>query len=393
MNTGNKNILAVNGGSSSIKFSLYDAGDPPSKWLSGKITRIGLKDAKLTFTNNRNNTKDELPVNAPGLAEAADFLAVWLQKQEGTTPLAAVGHRVVHGLERRHASVIDDGLLGELQKISGYDPDHLPGEIALIRQFGKSWPDIPQIACFDTAFHSSLPPVARLLPIPRRFAAEGCQRYGFHGLSYSFIIEELMRIAAAPVARGRVIIAHLGSGGSLAAVKNAVSIDTTMGFTPVGGIVMGTRPGDVDPGVWWWLLQKERLDAEQFSRLINRECGLLGVSETSPDMQDLLEKESEDIRAAEAVALFCYQVKKTIGAYTAVLGGLDTLVFTGGIGEKSAAIRSRICAGLDYLGIQLAQRANAQNELFISTEDTPVGVYAIPTDEEWMIAKTVKNFL
>lgn len=399
MNTGSKNILAVNGGSSSIKFSLYGAGEPLSKWLSGKITRIGLKDAKLTFTNSRNNTKDEVPVEnevplaVVGLSEAADVLTDWLQKQEGAMPLAAIGHRVVHGLQHRHASVIDAGLLQELQSISGYDPDHLPGEIALIRQFAKVYPDIPQIACFDTAFHSELPPVARLLPIPRRYAAAGLQRYGFHGLSYSYIMEELMRIAGAPVARGRVIIAHLGSGASLAAVKNGISVDTTMGFTPVGGIVMGTRPGDVDPGVWWWLLEKEGLDAGQFSHLINQECGLLGISETSPDMQDLLEKESHDPRAAEAVALFCYQVKKAIGAYTAVLGGLDTLVFTGGIGEKSSAIRSRVCAGFDYLGIQLAQRANAQNELFISTLDTRVGVYAIPTDEEWMIAKTVKNLL
>ena len=393
MNTGNKNILAVNGGSSSIKFSLYTAGDPPAKWLSGKITRIGLKDAKLTFTNNRNNTGDELPVDAAGLSEAADLLAGWLQKQDGAMPLAAVGHRVVHGLEHRHATIIDAALLQELESITGYDPDHLPGEIELIRQFGSVFPDLPQIACFDTAFHSTLPPVARLLPIPRRYTSAGLQRYGFHGLSYSYIMEELMRIAGAPVAGGRVVVAHLGSGASLAAVKDGISVDTTMGFTPVGGIVMGTRPGDVDPGVWWWLLEKERLDPGKFSHLINQECGLLGISETSPDMQDLLDKESHDPRAAEAVALFCYQVKKTIGAFTAVLGGLDTLVFTGGIGERSAAIRSRVCSGLDYLGIELNQRANAKNELFLSREDTRVGVYAIPTDEEWMIAKTVKNFL
>ncbi|HXB09178.1 MAG TPA: acetate/propionate family kinase [Puia sp.] len=393
MNTGNKNILAVNGGSSSIKFSLYAAGDLPAKWLSGKITRIGLQDAELTFTNTRNNKKDKLPVEAAGLSEAADLLVGWLRQQEGAMPLAAVGHRVVHGLGHRQASVIDDALLTELESISGYDPDHLPGEIELIRQFGSRYPNLLQVACFDTAFHSSLPPVARLLPIPRRYASAGLQRYGFHGLSYTYIMEELLRIAGAPVAGGRVILAHLGSGASLAAVKDGISVDTTMGFTPVGGIVMGTRPGDVDPGVWWWLLDKERLDPGKFSHLINQECGLLGISETSPDMQDLLEKESHDPRAAEAVSLFCYQVKKTIGAYSAVLGGLDTLVFTGGIGERSAAIRSRICSGLGYLGIELNQRANAHDELFLSAEDTPVGVYAIPTDEEWMIAKTVKHFL
>ncbi|HEY4107636.1 acetate/propionate family kinase [Puia sp.] len=393
MNTRNKNILAVNGGSSSIKFSLYSGDDPPVKWLSGKITRIGLVNTELTFTNKRTEKNGRLPVKASGIAEAAGTLADWLQEVEGVMPLAAIGHRVVHGLQHRQAALVDDALLDDLRRISAYDPDHLPGEIELIRCFGDRYPHLPQIACFDTAFHSSLPPVARVLPIPRRYAAAGLQRYGFHGLSYSYILEELMRIAGARVANGAVVLAHLGNGASLAAIKDGVSVDTTMGFTPVGGIVMGTRPGDLDPGVLWWLLDKEKLGADGFSQLINRECGLLGVSETSPDMQDLLEKESSDPRAAEAIALFCYQVKKTIGAYSAVLGGLDTVVFTGGIGERSPAIRSRICSGLGYLGIGLNQRANSHNDLFLSADDTRVGVYAIPTDEEWMIAKTVKHFL
>jgi acetate kinase len=393
MHTGNKNILAVNGGSSSIKFSLYTAEDPPVKWLSGKITRIGLPDTELTFTNSRTNTTHKLPVEASGLTGAAAFLVGWLEQQEGVLPLAAVGHRVVHGGQRRQASAVDDALMDDLRTISSYDPDHLPGEIELIRIFREHDPQLPQIACFDTAFHSTLPRVARQLPIPRRYESEGIQRYGFHGLSYSYILEELTRIAGAPVAGGSVILAHLGNGASLAAVKDGRSIDTTMGFTPVGGVVMGTRPGDLDPGVLWWLMDREKLSADQLSHWINKECGLLGVSETSPDMQDLLEKESHDPRAAEAVALFCYQVKKTIGAYSAVLGGLDTLVFTGGIGEKSAAVRSRICSGLGYLGIELNQRANAHNDLFLSAEDTRVGVYAIPTDEESIIARTVKHFL
>jgi len=393
MNTGNKNILAVNGGSSSIKFSLYTGEEPPARWLSGKITRIGLADAELTFINNRNKSNGHLPVQAAGLPEAAVFLAGWLEQQEGVLPLAGVGHRVVHGLERRQAARVDDALLNDLRRISSYDPDHLPGEIELIRIFQEHSPQVPQIACFDTAFHTTLPRVARQLPIPRRYEEEGVQRYGFHGLSYTYILEELTRIAGAPVAGGSVILAHLGNGASLAAVKDGRSIDTTMGFTPVGGIMMGTRPGDLDPGVLWWLTDREKIDAGVLSHLINKECGLLGVSETSPDMHDLLEKESHDPRAAEAVALFCYQVKKTIGAYSAVLGGLDTLVFTGGIGEKSAAVRSRICSGLGYLGIELNQRANANDHLFLSAEDTRVGVYAIPTDEESIIARTVKHFL
>ena len=393
MNTGNKNILAVNGGSSSVKFSLYTSDETPVKWLSGKITRIGLPDAELTFTNSLKNTSGRLPVKASGLPDAAAFLAGWLEQEEGVQPLAAVGHRVVHGLQHRQAAVVDDALLADLRRIISYDPDHLPGEIELIRIFREHDPHLPQIACFDTAFHSTLPRVARQLPIPRRYEEAGVQRYGFHGLSYTYLLEELTRIAGAPVAGGSVILAHLGNGASLAAVKDGRSIDTTMGFTPVGGIVMSTRPGDLDPGVLWWLMDRDKLDAARLSHLINKECGLLGVSETSPDMQDLLEKESHDIRAAEAVALFCYQVKKTIGAYAAVLGGLDTLVFTGGIGEKSAAVRSRICSGLAWLGIELNQRANANNDLFLSAADTRVGVYAIPTDEESIIARTVKHFL
>jgi acetate kinase len=393
MNTGNKNILAVNGGSSSIKFSLYGCEEPPVRWLSGKITRIGLPDAELTFTNTRNGSSGKLPAKTADLAGAAAFLAGWLEQQAGVLPLAAVGHRVVHGLQHRQAAMVDDVLLDDLRRISSYDPDHLPGEIELISIFRAHDPSLPQIACFDTAFHGTLPRVARQLPIPRRYEEAGVQRYGFHGLSYTYILEELTRIAGAPVAGGSVILAHLGNGASLAAVKEGRSIDTTMGFTPIGGIVMGTRPGDLDPGVIWWLADREKPDAGQLSHLLNKECGLLGVSETSPDMQDLLGKESQDTRAAEAVALFCYQVKKTIGAYAAVLGGLDTLVFTGGIGEKSAAIRSRICSSLGWLGIELNQRANANNELFLSAADTRVGVYAIPTDEESIIARTVKHLL
>ena len=408
----NKNILAVNGGSSSIKFSLYETGrgSLPAKWLSGKIDRIGLPGSKLTYTDIRKKSEDidaptgvqeagrgELAVEASTPREAAGFLLDWLEKQ-GARPLAGVGHRVVHGLQHRHAAFIDDQLLEELKKIRGYDPDHLPGEIDLIELFRNKDPDTPQLACFDTAFHATLPRLAKLLPLPRRYDEAGLQRYGFHGLSYAYLMEELTRIDIA-VARGSVVLAHLGSGASLAAVKGGVSIDTTMGFTPTGGIVMGTRTGDLDPGAIWYLLQNERLTPAQFSRLVNHESGLLGVSATSSDMQDLLARESSDERAAEAVGLFCYQIKKSIGAFSAVLGGLDALVFTGGIGERSAVIRSRICSGLDYLGISLDPGANGSNEangssaVSIGAKESRTAVYAIPTDEEWMIARTVDQLL
>ena len=262
-----------------------------------------------------------------------------------------------------------------------------------MRLIREKYPELPQVACFDTAFHATMPPLAKLLPIPRRYEREGVRRYGFHGLSYSYILTELTRIAGPEVATGSVIIAHLGSGASLAAVRDGVSVDTTMGFTPTGGVVMGTRPGDLDPGVVWYLLDKERFDPGQLDHFINHECGLLGVSETSSDMQELLARESGDSRAAEAVALFCYQVKKAIGAFTAVLGGLDALVFTGGIGERSAVVRSRICTGLGYLGIGLDQRANEEDRVVISAADMRTAVYAIPTDEEWMIAQIVNQLL
>jgi acetate kinase len=399
MNSDNKNILSVNGGSSSIKFSLYDANGGPERLLAGKIDRIGLAGAELTFTDSVRNEQGHLPVRAAGTRgaagtrEAADFLLDWLQGREGAMPLSAVGHRIVHGLHHRQPQLIDDGLLADLQEISSFDPDHLPGEIELIRHFRQRDPGLPQVACFDTAFHSTLPRVARLLPLPRRYDQAGIQRYGFHGLSYSYILGELTRIAGPVTAGGSVILAHLGGGASLAAVREGRSVDTTMGFTPTGGIVMGTRTGDLDPGVVWWILQNERLTAAQFSDLVNHQSGLLGVSGISSDMQDLLARESSDIGAAEAVALFCYQVKKCIGAFSAVLGGLDAIVFTGGIGEKSSMIRSRVCSGLEWLGVGLDQRANEKNELMISPAGSRVGVYAIPTDEELMIARAVKDLL
>jgi acetate kinase len=231
--------------------------------------------------------------------------------------------------------------------------------------------------------------VAKLLPIPRRFDAIGIRRYGFHGLSYAYIIEELARVAGTKAAQGRVILAHLGNGASLAAVREGKSIDTSMGFTPAAGLTMGTRPGDLDPGVAWYMMRSENLTPKQFNNLINHESGLLGVSETSFDMQDLLAQETKDIRAAEAVALFCYQAKKWIGAFAAALGGLDTLVFAGGIGESSPIIRSRICEDLGFLGIELEEKQNAANEGVISSAASRVAVRVIRTDEEQMIAHLV----
>jgi len=238
-----------------------------------------------------------------------------------------------------------------------------------------------------------MPRVAKLLPIPRRFDAMGIRRYGFHGLSYAYLMEKLARIAGAKTAHGRVILAHLGSGASIAAVHKGKSMDTSMGFTPAGGLMMGTRPGDLDPGVAWYMMKSENLSPRQFNMLINHESGLLGISETSPDMRDLLGNQTTDIRSAEAVELFCYQVKKWIGAFTASMGGLETLVFSGGMGENAPEIRSRICGGLGFLGIRLEERQNKKNAPIISIDDGHITVRVIHTDEEWMIAKMVSQML
>jgi len=249
------------------------------------------------------------------------------------------------------------------------------------------------VACFDTAFHHDLPRVARLLPIPRRYESKGVRRYGFHGLSYAFLMEELARVAGSDAAQGRVILAHLGNGASLAAVHGGKPVDTSMSFTPTAGVPMSTRSGDLDPGLLWYLARTEGLDVQRFNEMVNFQSGLLGVSETSSDMRDLLDRETRDVRAAEAVALFCYQVKKWIGAFAAALGGLDALVFTGGIGENAPPVRARICDGLGFLGIELDTKRNGANEGVISADAGRVAVRVIRTDEEIMIARSVSRLL
>jgi acetate kinase len=269
----------------------------------------------------------------------------------------------------------------------------LPREIELIEAFRLRYPKLPQVACFDTAFHRTMPRVAKLLPIPRCYDAKGVQRYGFHGLSYSYLMEELKRLGDPAATTGRVILAHLGNGASMAAVRDGKSIDTSMGFTPTAGLVMSTRSGELDPGLAPYLARTEHMTTRQFYEMVNHKSGLLGVSEISSDMRDLLAQEPEDIRAAEAVALFCYQAKKWIGAFTAALGGLDTFVFAGGIGENAPPVRTRICEGLGALGIELDESRNAQSAGLISTDASPASVRVIRTDEELMIARSVCRLL
>jgi acetate kinase len=279
-----------------------------------------------------------------------------------------------------------------LRRIMPYDPDHLRREVGMIEAFVRRYPTLPQVACFDTAFHRTMPRVAKLLPIPRRYVAKGIERYGFHGLSYAYLMEELGRLDPA-AATGRVILAHLGNGASLAAVHQGASIDTSMGFTPASGLVMSTRTGDVDPGLPYYLARTERMSAAQFQRMVTHDSGLRGVSGTSSDVRDLLARENRDRRAADALALFCYQAKKWVGAFSAVLGGVDTLVFAGGIGENAPLIRERICEGLAFLGIALDHERNMQAAAVISLDTSRVTVRVIRTDEDLMIATSVTRVL
>ena len=288
---------------------------------------------------------------------------------------------------------VDEEMIQELRNISVYAPEHLPSEIKMIDLCWERLPKIPQIACFDTAFHRGMPAVARIMAIPRRFMAKGVERYGFHGLSYTYLMEALQRQAGMEAASGRVILAHLGNGASLAAVHEGKSIDTSMGFTPAAGVPMSTRAGDLDPGLVLYLAQTEGMDAKSFHRMVNEESGLLGISEISSDLRDLLDREASDVRAAEAVAVFCYGVRKCIGAFSAALGGLDTLVFSGGIGENSAVIRERICGDLGFLGIELDPRRNEDSAPIISTSGSRVAVRVIATDEEAVIVGAVAAIL
>jgi acetate kinase len=387
-------VLTINGGSSSIKFALFEIGDSLRRILQGGIERIGLPDASLRVKGLSQTDNVSRSVKAPDHTAAVKVLMDWIEERGDQEVLAAVGHRVVHGGPKyNEPQVITAEMISELHRLSPFDPEHMPEEILLTEAFHHRFPDMNQVACFDTAFHHGLPRVAQLLAIPRRYEAQGIRRYGFHGLSYEFLMGELDRLSDPAATKGRVILAHLGNGASLAAVRDGKPVDTSMGFTPAAGVTMSTRSGDLDPGLVWYLARTENMSAKQFNEMVNSRSGLLGVSESSSDMRDLLAREMRDVRAAEAIELFCYQVKKWIGAYAAALGGLDTLVFAGGIGENASAVRARICDGLGFLGIELEEKRNAANEGVISAAAGRVTVRVMRTDEEYMIAKTVCRVL
>ena len=389
MESTGSNILIVNCGSTSIKFGVYDTDDIATPILMAEVAGIGSGAAILTSINlqTKKSATTTLPDTGPDNLRTA--LANWLKQQVAITSIKAIGHRVVFGMDHTQPEMVTPDLLSELKRAIAYDPDHLPMEIEWIEYFGKLFPSMLQVACFDTAFHTSMPTVAKMLAIPRKYYAKGIKRYGFHGLSYAYLMDELRRTTSADEAQGRIILAHLGGGASIAAVSNGKCIDTSMGFTPASGLVMGTRTGDLDPGVVRYLTQTEKLNPEQFNHVVNQESGLLGISETTGDMQELLRTAGNDYRAAEAVEVFCYHAKKWIGSFAAALGGLDTLVFAGGIGEHAAEVRERICNGMEFLGIELEDIKNSNNEPIISSKTSRVCVRVIKTDEGRLMTKLV----
>jgi acetate kinase len=387
-------ILTINGGSSSLKFAVFRGDRQLTRALAGRFERIGTDGAELVVNPGDGSSSGAEPRRL-ALPDHSACVPVLIEVlHDAGLSIGAIGHRVVHGGVRYRAPErVTADVLTDLRALIAFAPEHQPAEIALMEAFAREYPNVAQVACFDTAFHADLPRVAQLLPIPRRYAERGVRRYGFHGISYTYLMGELARLAGAAAAQGRVVLAHLGNGASMAAVHRGRCIDTTMAFTPTAGLVMGTRSGDLDPGLPGYLSRADGTTADEFDTLVNRASGLLGLSERSGDVRDLLAREASDVRAAEALAVYCYQAKKWIGALAAALGGLDTMVFAGGVGEHAAPIRARICAGLEYLGVEIDAARNHANAPEIATDASTVRVRVIATDEEIVIAQAARSIV
>ena len=389
-------LLTINTGSSSLKGAVYPLVVTSVADLPPVVNFFAEQTAPATWRLRVRGPGGDLSPADQALQDfgsALSGMCLWLQREGQLERIRAIGHRIVHGGPKHLTPApIDAQLITDLEGCVPLAPNHLPRAIATIRGMQQILPGLPQFACFDTGFHRTLPTRAKLLPLPRAITDAGVVRYGFHGLSYEYIVEQLRAIDPAH-AGGRAVIAHLGNGASMAAVEGGVGVDTSMGFTPTGGLVMSTRAGDLDPGAIVYLLQARGYTADTLAKLLNHESGLLGVSSTSADMRELLARSATDARAAEAVELFCYQAKKFLGAYAAVLGGLDTLVFTAGIGENSAAVRQQICNGLDFLGLTLDDERNQRGAGVISTDNSRVTVRVIRTDEDLMIARHTRRML
>jgi len=387
-------VLTINSGSSSLKWSLYRMGQTETRLLSGVLDRIGLRGGQSHIRDADGKTLVDENREFPDHDAALKTLLDWLEQRFPGQPVDAVGHRVVHGgATYSEPHLVNAELFETLESIVRLAPEHLPHELKAIDTIRRCFPAMKQVACFDTAFHRHMPEVAQRIPLPRSLWNEGVLRYGFHGLSYEYIMTRLREVAGEEAANGRVLVAHLGNGASMAAVRAGKGIDTTMGLTPAGGLMMGTRSGDLDPGILLYLLQEKGRSPSTVDYLVNQRSGLIGVSGSSSDMRDLLGREAADPLAAQAVEMFCYQAKKFVAAMASTLGGLDTFVFTAGVGENAPEIRQRICQGLDFMGIHIDPARNEANAPIISTDQSPVTVRVIKTDEELTIARHTYKLL
>lgn len=381
-------ILCINSGSSSIKFALYLLGATETVLASGAVEQIGLPGGWLWLKDGGNNFLEDSHKDFPDHSEAVRTIFDVAVREQLPVP-DAVGHRLaLGGLEHIAPEVVTPELMQKLQSLIPLAPIHLPAEIKGVEAVTEHYPKLKQVACFDTSFHRRIPGIAQMLPVPRSLSEEGIQRFGFHGLSYEYIVGALGKKAD-----GRVIIAHLGNGASMAALKNGRPQDTTMGFSPLGGLMMGTRSGDLDPGILLYLLKEKDYDKNQLEEMLYHQSGLAGVSGITSDMKTLLDQRGVNLHAAEAVELFCYTARKYIGALSTVIGGLDTLVFTGGIGERAAPVRAMICHNLEYLGIRLNPAGNNAHADIISAADSICTVRVIPTNEDLMIARHTRTLL
>jgi acetate kinase len=385
-------VLTLNSGSSSLKAAVYDVARVETRLRSLSVTRIGLPGSRVRVTDGSGATRLEREQSLSTHVEALQVVLGSLAEEGPSLHPDVIGHRVVHGGGRFWTpEVVTPDVIATLEALSALDPEHMPHALDGIRAAATAYPRVVQVACFDTGFHRALPPVARHYALPRDLTDGGVVRLGFHGLSYEYITREL-RLLEGARADARVIVAHLGNGASMAAIHRGRCIDTTMGFSPAGGLVMGTRCGDLDPGVILYLSRERRMSLDELDALVNQQSGLLGVSGSSGDMGDLLDAEERDPHAAEAVALFCYRAKQYIGACAAALGGLDILIFTAGIGEHAAPVRERITAGLGFLGIELDAERNRRHAPVISTDSSPVTVRVMATNEEVMVARHASQF-
>jgi len=382
-------ILCLNSGSSSLKFALYESEDRKETLIAeGSVEPIGLKGGRLKLRNAAKEVLADTPGKFSGHKAAIKAVFDALEKLRLPQP-CGVGHRLVHGgPDYASPTRVDPELLNALRKLIPLAPLHLPNEILAIEAVATHFPELPQVACFDTAFHRRMPELSQRFPLPRGLWDEGVRRYGFHGLSYEYILGVLGEEAPA-----RLIIAHLGNGASMVAVRDSQPLDTTMGFSPTGGFMMGTRSGDLDPGILLYLMNEKRYDARKIEHLVDHEAGLLGVSAISPDMKTLLDRRKYDPAAAQAVEMFCYHLRKHIGALAAVLEGMDALVFTGGIGEKAAPVRESVCGGLRHLGIHLDTGLNKTHAGVITTPESPCTVRVIATNEDLIIARHTHGLL